>query len=397
MLAAHRNRTSSEASHRAGIDSKRVDEMEQRLRADVLAEADMYEGQTLVTDENDDLTTFTLRLQVSPDVVQTPQQVFEELREEGYDVVYARIPVTDEKVLTLCTARCAVRMRPPPLVYCGRVSNLLMRSWSLARALVCGVYASQVPCETPGRSLQAPKDSDFDRIMSMVEESPEESAYIFNCQMGRGRTTTGMVIAAAALLHRRGAVAAAIAGTPSAAAAPPWFAAGVQRSLTSRVRPSPLALLACPHLSPCCLASPAPCTQLRSCAGSPAREHRGRHRGSNESGSHPGRAQHCASAAARRGRQGGARRRHRRMCGDAEHPRLHLAVPEQHDARGARRQKGVPSQHLHCAPLSGVPCNHLLPRAASLYCLPPMAACLWLRRAKTQQAWCRTTWSDTAH
>jgi hypothetical protein len=82
----------------AGIDKNRVEDMEERLKADILAEAELYEGQILVTDENDDFTTFDLLMQVSPSDVQTPKEVFEELREDGYDVVYERIPVTDEKV-----------------------------------------------------------------------------------------------------------------------------------------------------------------------------------------------------------------------------------------------------------------------------------------------------------
>jgi Inositol hexakisphosphate len=72
--------------------------MEQRLKADILAEADQYEGQILVTDENDDFTTFDLMMQVSEADVQTPKEVFDELKEDGYNLMYERIPVTDEKV-----------------------------------------------------------------------------------------------------------------------------------------------------------------------------------------------------------------------------------------------------------------------------------------------------------
>ena len=72
--------------------------METRLKVDILAEAELYEGQILVTDENDDFTTFDLMLQVSASDVQTPREVFDELHEDGYNVHYERIPVTDEKV-----------------------------------------------------------------------------------------------------------------------------------------------------------------------------------------------------------------------------------------------------------------------------------------------------------
>ena len=86
--------------------------------------------------------------------------------------------------------------------------------------------------------LQAPKDADFDRIINMVQAAPEGSAFVFNCQMGRGRTTTGMVIASLAILQRAGAVAAALRapadGTADALPAPKWFAQGIRRARESQ-------------------------------------------------------------------------------------------------------------------------------------------------------------------
>jgi hypothetical protein len=123
----------------AGITQERVEEMEARLKEDILSEAKSYEGQILVTDENDDFTTFDLMLQVSASDVQTPREVFDELLEDGYNVQYERIPVTDEKVgtpVTCCRRRspecillplsqeASVRCRHPwpgPLPRCTRV------------------------------------------------------------------------------------------------------------------------------------------------------------------------------------------------------------------------------------------------------------------------------------
>ena len=75
--------------------------MELRLKQDILSEAEQYEGQILVTDENDDATTFDLMLSVTASDVQTPQEVFWELQQDGYKVKYSRIPVTDEKASNL--------------------------------------------------------------------------------------------------------------------------------------------------------------------------------------------------------------------------------------------------------------------------------------------------------
>lgn len=85
----------------AGIDAQRLESMEERLKADVLAEAALYSDQILVSDEDDDFTVFDSMVPVSMRDVQTPKEVFLELRQDGYNVEYTRIPVTDEKVRSL--------------------------------------------------------------------------------------------------------------------------------------------------------------------------------------------------------------------------------------------------------------------------------------------------------
>jgi hypothetical protein len=83
---------------RAGISTKGVEDMEERLRQDILAEAELYDRQILVSDEDDSFNVFSMMLRVSEDDVQTPKAVFEELQQDGYNVIYNRIPITDEKV-----------------------------------------------------------------------------------------------------------------------------------------------------------------------------------------------------------------------------------------------------------------------------------------------------------
>lgn len=65
--------------------------------------------------------------------------------DEGYDIDYLRVPVTDEK---------------------------------------------------------APKEQDFAMLLERLWNAPEGAALVFNCQMGRGRTTTGMIIASLLQLKR---------------------------------------------------------------------------------------------------------------------------------------------------------------------------------------------------
>ncbi len=90
--------------------------------------------------------------------VQTPLDVYRELKADGYDVEYVRLPITDEK---------------------------------------------------------APKDSDFELFVKRLWNVPPTTALIFNCQMGRGRTTTGMIIGCLVLLRRMGAFPPPLARGPS--------------------------------------------------------------------------------------------------------------------------------------------------------------------------------------
>jgi hypothetical protein len=86
-------------------------------------------------------------------------------------------------------------------------------------------------------SLQGPKDADFDYLIQQVMKAERPAAYVFNCQMGRGRTTTGMVIASLIILKKAGALDAILSGSlkQRTIQSPPWFAAGVERSFGSLV------------------------------------------------------------------------------------------------------------------------------------------------------------------
>ena len=42
---------------------------------------------------------------------------------------------------------------------------------------------------------KAPQDKDFDAALSAMRNTDPDTACIFNCQMGKGRTTTGMILA----------------------------------------------------------------------------------------------------------------------------------------------------------------------------------------------------------
>ncbi|GKU98379.1 hypothetical protein SLEP1_g11390 [Rubroshorea leprosula] len=131
-----------------GINRNRLEQMEARLKEDILIEAARYGNKILVTDELPDGQMVDQWEPVSSDSIKTPLEVYDELQLEGYLVDYERVPITDEK---------------------------------------------------------APKELDFDIVVNRISQADINTDVIFNCQMGRGRTTTGMVITTLVYLNRIGA------------------------------------------------------------------------------------------------------------------------------------------------------------------------------------------------
>lgn len=80
-----------------GINRERVEQMEARLKEDILNEAARYGNKILVTDELPDGQMVDQWESVSCNSVKTPLEVYQELQVEGYLVDYERVPVTDEK------------------------------------------------------------------------------------------------------------------------------------------------------------------------------------------------------------------------------------------------------------------------------------------------------------
>uniref|UniRef100_M4FCR7 FBD domain-containing protein n=1 Tax=Brassica campestris TaxID=3711 RepID=M4FCR7_BRACM len=121
-----------------GTDRDTVEGVEALLKEDILREAKRYDGAIMVIHETEDQNVFNCWEHVDAFSVQTPLEVFKNLETEGFPVKYARVPVTDGK---------------------------------------------------------APRSSDFDTLTWNIASASKDTAFVFNCQIGRGRTTTGTVIA----------------------------------------------------------------------------------------------------------------------------------------------------------------------------------------------------------
>ncbi|KZT41862.1 hypothetical protein SISSUDRAFT_1069720 [Sistotremastrum suecicum HHB10207 ss-3] len=126
-----------------GITTQIVEGMENSLKADVIREVRAGKGTLLLHDEEAKGGRFTITPQwetVKEEDIMTPRDVYELMIKEGYKVDYMRIAITDEQA-------------PLPE----------------ALALL------------------------LDRVVAGQEKQCD---FVFNCQMGRGRTTTGMIVAA---------------------------------------------------------------------------------------------------------------------------------------------------------------------------------------------------------
>ncbi|KAI0707157.1 inositol hexakisphosphate-domain-containing protein [Earliella scabrosa] len=128
-----------------GVTTAVVEAMEDNLKRDVIREVRAGEGRILLHDEVEErpgvFKIIPIWEMVEEQDIMTPRDVYELMVQEGYKVDYGRVAVTDEQA-------------PLP----GALAQLLTRV---------------------STGLQSDHPADF----------------IFNCQMGRGRTTSGMVTA----------------------------------------------------------------------------------------------------------------------------------------------------------------------------------------------------------
>ncbi|KAG2100890.1 inositol hexakisphosphate-domain-containing protein [Suillus cothurnatus] len=126
-----------------GVTTAMVEAMEERFKKDVIREVRMGNGRILLHDELEErpgvFSIIPIWETVDEEDIMTPRDVFDLMAKEGFKINYGRVAITDEQA-------------PLP----DALSQLL------------------------------------ERIRSGYSEADD---FIFNCQMGRGRTTTGMVTA----------------------------------------------------------------------------------------------------------------------------------------------------------------------------------------------------------
>lgn len=121
-----------------GRSAAEVEAMERQLKDEVLQEAERNGGYITLHQEEAGNPPKVVEKKVKIESLQTPDEVFKQLKEEGYRVDYQRIPVTD---------------------------------------------------------MKKPEDRDIDELVDGLKKADPDAELIFNCHAGRGRTTTAMVLA----------------------------------------------------------------------------------------------------------------------------------------------------------------------------------------------------------
>ncbi len=123
---------------KTGISGEDVEKTEQKLKQEILKEAKANGGKILLHEEDKDGNVKARWVKVDESGVKTTKEVFDDLKKQGYNVDYKRIPVSDEK---------------------------------------------------------RPEAKDVDEVVNRLKDVDPDSPLIFNCHAGRGRTTTATVIA----------------------------------------------------------------------------------------------------------------------------------------------------------------------------------------------------------
>jgi protein-tyrosine phosphatase len=125
-------------SKNPSFEGSEVEALERQLKQDVLEEARLNGGKILLHRSEVYPTVEPVWVDINDHNVQTVKEVFDDLKSEGYRLDYRRIPIGDE---------------------------------------------------------EAAEVKDFDEVTRFIAGSKSDQKLVFNCQAGKGRTTTGMMIA----------------------------------------------------------------------------------------------------------------------------------------------------------------------------------------------------------
>ena len=165
-----------------GVTTTIVERMEENFKEDVLRELKAGNGRILLHDEVEErpgvFSIVPLWETVSEQDIMTPRDVFDMVAREGFKVGLYRTACRMERDGSLLLSRSI--MTVSPLWVDGRFD----------------VIFDMVLMMTSQTDEQAPLPVALAQLLERIKAGLAGAGdFIFNCQMGRGRTTTGMVTA----------------------------------------------------------------------------------------------------------------------------------------------------------------------------------------------------------
>ena len=84
-----------------------LEDIERRLKLDILDEARRYGGMVLIHDEISSGEIIPTWMSVDEESIRTPKEVYEDVEKEGWNVTYWRIPIAPDRPIEVSSSRHA--------------------------------------------------------------------------------------------------------------------------------------------------------------------------------------------------------------------------------------------------------------------------------------------------
>jgi len=167
----------------SSISRERLEGIESRMKTDILLESDSGYGNVLVHDEVELGEIRACWNSVHEANVKTSQEVYAQLRAEKYAVSYLRVPVTAESVVGTqqldAIVKCFLESQRAALPPAQLPNAAATSSSTTAQSSSMSQFA--FASEQAAQAAQA------------AQGGPIETYFVINDQMGRGRSTVGMI------------------------------------------------------------------------------------------------------------------------------------------------------------------------------------------------------------
>eukprot|EP00808_Paulinella_micropora_P002101 g43622.t1 len=168
-----------------GIARERLEAMELSLKRDVLNEAKLFNNKILLHDEDDDGNMVVQWEPVDNETVLTPRELFM--------LIFKRLSNNLQQL-------DKGSFFSEEVTASGLKRRRLSSDASPGPERPFSAYYHRIPITDE----QAPTPESVDRIITALEEAgPAKFITVMNCQMGRGRTSTGMVVSCLWNFHRK--------------------------------------------------------------------------------------------------------------------------------------------------------------------------------------------------